>query len=327
MKEWSSVHLHYAEPWENFLSKGIAPFIEKIMCDQLAERFFFIRYWHRGPHIRLRIKSKRENSDELKKIISAYFVQFFKENPSDPLNGVNNKEQIKKETDISWLPNNSFHFIPYSPEIERYGGEVAMLIAEKQFEASSKVILSIIKESEAWNYNKAMAKAIQLHLAFAYATGMDLAEAALFYSKIFKIWLPKACTSTEAFDDNKGVILDAFHKNYEVQQETILPFFEKLWTAMKNQEKFEQNWLMEWISDTIQMRKELTNIQNENKFTRPKWYTPESVSEVGILNQERWSVYDSYIHMTNNRLGILNRDEGYLGYIMMQGFLYLKGKM
>ena len=35
-------------------------------------------------------------------------------------------------------------------------------------------------------------------------------------------------------------------------------------------------------------------------------------------NQERWAIYDSYVHMTNNRLGILNRDEAYLAYIMVE---------
>ena len=28
--------------------------------------------------------------------------------------------------------------------------------------------------------------------------------------------------------------------------------------------------------------------------------------------------YADYLHLTNNRLGVLNRDEGYLAYLMMR---------
>ncbi len=324
MKEWLSVHLYYAEPWEGFLSNDIAPFVEKMVDDHLAEAYFFIRYWHKGPHIRLRIKSKSINTNRLQNLVSAYFEKFFIENPSHPINSLDTENPEKAEVDAARLPNNSFHFIPYHRETERYGGEAAIAIAERQFGVSSRVVLSIIKECEAWNYNKALGKAMYLHLAFAYATDMSLAEAALFFNRIFEIWLPRTSTSEEAFYKNKDVVLKAFRENYEAQKVSILPLFEKLWLAMKNDSEFEQNWLMDWISDTKQIRKDLCQIQSEKKFIMPKWFTIDHTSAVDISHQERWAVYGSYIHMTNNRLGILNRDEGYLGYVMMHGFSHLK---
>lgn len=41
-----------------------------------------------------------------------------------------------------------------------------------------------------------------------------------------------------------------------------------------------------------------------------------NLTSIGKDRYERWLIYDSYVHMTNNRSGVLNRDEGYLGYLM-----------
>jgi hypothetical protein len=38
----------------------------------------------------------------------------------------------------------------------------------------------------------------------------------------------------------------------------------------------------------------------------------------GLAKQQLWAIYDSYIHMLNNRLGIMNRDEGYLGFLIKE---------
>ncbi|MGB5931124.1 MAG: lantibiotic dehydratase C-terminal domain-containing protein, partial [Cyclobacteriaceae bacterium] len=46
------------------------------------------------------------------------------------------------------------------------------------------------------------------------------------------------------------------------------------------------------------------------------WYPHKKPDEYDQYTFDRWRIYDSYVHMTNNRLGIQNRDEAYLAYLI-----------
>jgi len=42
----------------------------------------------------------------------------------------------------------------------------------------------------------------------------------------------------------------------------------------------------------------------------------QSIPGVPDIQLDRWSIYADYLHLTNNRLGILNRDEPFLSYLI-----------
>jgi len=67
-----------------------------------------------------------------------------------------------------------------------------------------------------------------------------------------------------------------------------------------------------WVKDIVGMTYPFGEIQKDNKLTPPEWYMKRKVDNFSVEQQERWSIYDSYVHMINNRLGIKNRDEAYL---------------
>ena len=80
---WLAAFLYYAEPWEGFLIKVVQPFVRSVMEKNMAEQFFFIRYWERGPHIRLRFKGEKEPLEsKVKPQLESYFRSYFKEKPS-----------------------------------------------------------------------------------------------------------------------------------------------------------------------------------------------------------------------------------------------------
>ena len=58
-KQWLAAYLYYSGNWEKFLTNSVKPFVEDILDRKLAEQYFFIRYWERGPHIRLRFKGDK----------------------------------------------------------------------------------------------------------------------------------------------------------------------------------------------------------------------------------------------------------------------------
>lgn len=320
-KTWLAAYLYHAEPWEQFLLKIMKPFVDDVIKKALAEQFFFIRFWERGPHIRLRFKGDTDTlQNQIKPQLENYFLSYFKEHPSvrqDP------DDMNKWPVDQQWLPNDSVQYIEYDPEVERYGGPYAILTAEKQFEASSRTVLAVIEESDSWDYDRALGAAIQLHLGFTFALGMNLAEAVEFYSRIARHWFASAYgytagISPEELKKRQEITMKAFEENFERQKTTLVTFHQTLWSALTEGMEFEQEWLNLWIRRMRAIADELKDIQQQNKLVIPQWFQPEPDKKTPVDQQYWWPVLESYIHMTNNRLGILNRDEAYLGYLIKE---------
>ena len=331
-KMWLAAYLYYNEPWEVFLVDAVEPFVKEVMDNKWAEQYFFIRYWEKGPHIRLRFLGDKDVLEkEVKPALIKHFETYFKQHPSERQDP-NWLEDAEPE--YAWYPNNTVQFIEYEPETDRYGGPHGLIVSEKQFQHSSNAIISIIKESEAqWDYNRALGAAIQLHLGFAHSLGMDLQETMDFYSRFFQNWFPRAYyffekdITEEELASRREETLKAFETNFNAQNEMLVPFFQTVWEALENGEQFEQEWLHDWLDNTKIVGIELAKLQKNKQLITPEWYNVDDerkeATNVPRERRELWAIYDSYIHMTNNRLGILNRDEGYLAYLIRESMKLL----
>ena len=51
--------------------EAIAPYVKTVLQTRIAQQYFFIRYWDRGPHIRLRFKAEKHVIDQLLQPIAA----------------------------------------------------------------------------------------------------------------------------------------------------------------------------------------------------------------------------------------------------------------
>lgn len=319
-KSWLATYLYYNEPWDKFIVEAVNPFAKKIMSEGIAEQYFFIRYWERGPHIRLRFFGDTEKMmEKIKPQIDSYFADYFKKNPSKDIKA-DWMDQLPE--DQKWYPNNSVQYIEYEPETERYGGPDAILVAEKQFQASSNAILAIMSESEEWSYEKAMGSAIQLHLSFAYAVGMNLEEVKYFYDLIFRSWFHRAYYNYErnlSEDEMKrrsDITMKAFEDNFIKQKDFLVATHKTLWDAFNGEVEFEQDWLNNWIVEMKKIDSALSELQKQGKFIIPRYFDKTVPGGIRENMYEKMTVYESYIHMTNNRIGILNRDEAFLGYLI-----------
>ena len=58
--QYLSFYIFYSEPWKNLLVESVHPLLKKLFDENLINQYFFIRYWEKGPHIRLRLKRKPE---------------------------------------------------------------------------------------------------------------------------------------------------------------------------------------------------------------------------------------------------------------------------
>jgi len=318
---WLAAYLYRGEPWEKFLIETVKPFVDKTMENRWADRFFFVRYWERGPHIRLRFKGNAETLEkQVKPQLDSYFPEYFREHPSQRITPENIEEFPPEQ---QWFPNDSVQYIDYEPEIERYGGPAGILIAERQFEASSRAVFAVIEESGDWDYDRALGAAIQLHLGFAFALGMDLVETGEFFTQISRTWFSRAYgyttdTPKDEIKERQKITLNAFDENFQRQKPTLVPYHQTLWSAFTEEVEFEQEWLNQWLENMTAVKNELITAQEQNTLVIPQWFKPETGKKTPEHRRKLWTIFESYVHMTNNRLGILNRDEAYLGYLIKE---------
>lgn len=331
-KSWLAVHLYYNEPWEEFLTKALEPYINSVIRSGVAEQYFFIRYWDRGPHIRLRFKGDTTVFEQIfRPNLLEHFENYFEDKPSkrtDPHYPENFPEELK------WLPNNSVHFFNYEPEVERYGGITGVQIAEEHFHASSDAVLSKIKEKGLnWTYDDAMGTAIRLHLSFIFTMGLDLNSAVSFFRMIFYNWLPRSFRvyskglSREDYHKLSHETIESFSKAYELQKPGLISFHQNLWEGLLENIELEDDILNSWIQRNLSLRDKLNFANSNNQLVKiPSTYKLSAYHDQNLNPEQKlhWNLLADYIHMTNNRLGILNRDEGYLGFLMMKSLRALQ---
>ena len=57
---WVVAHLYYDQPWLNFLTKSVKPFVDSLTKSGIIERYYFERSQDRGAHIRLYFRCNEE---------------------------------------------------------------------------------------------------------------------------------------------------------------------------------------------------------------------------------------------------------------------------
>jgi len=293
--------------------------VADMLARGLADQYFFIRYWERGPHLRLRFRGEVDVLErELKPEIDACFNDYMRRHPT-----TREGWAVEAATLQNWYPNDSIQYVTYEPEIERYGGDVGMPIGERQFQASSNAVLAAISESDNWDYERALGAAIQLHLAYAHGLGLALADLTSFFALVAEGWLPRAYpydekTSIEEHQNKRGETLKAFESTYSEQKEMLVAFVATLWQALNEGVSFEQEWLNTWHAEMKLIGKDLGEAHRAGELTMGM-YNQRAVERWKKHDQKQpWLILESYVHMTNNRLGILNMDEAFLGYLIKE---------
>lgn len=319
--KWLTACLFYGEPWEEFLIKAVKPYIDVVRQTGVAERCFFQRSWDRGPHIRLWFKGNEyilENM--LKPNLQEHFTQYYESRPS--LTVEPNYPNTFPES-YKWYPNNSVQFEDYEPELDRFGGTLELSLFEKQYEASSNIVLSIIKDKASlWTYNEMVGTAIKLHLSFAYSVGMSMGEACDFFQLLSRKWGARNAKEMEKLNNRTDSAPDlatirSFQKIFEIQYKDIVPYHAALWELFKNYRKMDDPGMVNWFHVNTNLGLELNLALDSGKLRQRPNTLPGHIYH-STEQQALWNYFEEFISLTNNRLGIHNKNEGYLYYVMGQ---------
>ena len=134
---WLALHVFYAGDHDRLLLDAIRPALTQLRKNKLIARYFFIRYWNGGPHVRLRVQC-RESIErvetQLRQPIEA-FLRTESAGPPDPARYEIEAARIREveerlgaaavgavEPIEPLQPADSVQTRPYHFDVRRYGG-------------------------------------------------------------------------------------------------------------------------------------------------------------------------------------------------------------
>lgn len=153
---WRSWHLHVdslaPQALETAVLEVLAPAVAGFSTGQAPRPWFFIRYWQRGPHLRLRLADPTE--DEAAALATRMATMLAALNASlAPADRITADSYRAAATPIAAIgtrgaPEPVEPLLPggvhpgtYEPEVDRYGGAELMAASEELFHASSAMVL------------------------------------------------------------------------------------------------------------------------------------------------------------------------------------------
>ena len=264
-------------------------------------KFFFIRYWERGPHIRARFLGLPE--EEFMEL--GYRLRRRAELATGSASADNARralslypDQIQEEgQQANQLAPGQTVEIAYEPEIQRYGGVQALQINEHLFEESSRLALVVVAKTQNAADRRAV---IALGLTIAAITEMAASrEAVCAFSLMMKQFWQSYVPDPDASEERAWRMLTA---------SSPLRAVLKLDTARS--QPLVEHWRTTLATHLTQLR----NLAASASLTHP--LTGFQAKGSQEIEDVLWSILFSQIHMLNNRLGITPQQEFFFASLL-----------
>ena len=265
----------------------VAPLARHAAAAGWARRWFFIRYRDRVPHLRFRLfgPAARLESEARPAIETAA--------AADPRVG-----------EIAW--------VPYEPELERYAGAAGVTVAEAIFEASSETALAMLAKlppagdgGESGDDRGArLGKALLAALVALHVFLGERWQAAHLMRLVSRSILDQLFSGETA---STAAWRDAFERGYERQSELLTRFVDAGWSALETAAGDAlPDELAAYRDALVRARGRLAGLAAVGRLEA----SPGQVAPWGPELAMR--LLPSYVHMTNNRLGVRVPEESYL---------------
>lgn len=179
-----SYHLYYHESLDLATTEFLGPTVAGLLRRGAVDRFFFIRYYLGGPHLRLRLRARPGREGEVRSAVESAAAELFTRRPSGRSLP---EETIAKaneailaadpgEGDASIYPDNSLRVLPYRPEVDRYGGPDLLEYSVSFFTVSSVAAVGYLARHAGRPRARRMAEAFRLLLRQALGYALDRKE-------------------------------------------------------------------------------------------------------------------------------------------------------
>lgn len=290
---WLGVHLFfdgdiYRETADRVILEVVAPLVGESLERDWIRRFFFVRYSEGGAHVRLRLYGRPE-------VLDRRLKPRLRECAAAELGH-----------DAAAGPVRRLAWVPYEPEVERYGGPHGVVLAEQLFHDSSEIAIRLLRKLGARErparLGQALLAMVVLLSAFldTRARSADLADT---YGRSYLQALAPDPAQQAAW-------LRAFERGYDRQADKLAAYLEVAWETLAAGEE---------------LTPELTRYRQRLRTIAERF---RSLLEGGKLQREAQTFRDweesvgmilpSYMHLMNNRLGITGQEESYLSVLITQ---------
>lgn len=333
---WIALHVFYASDSNPVLTDAVRPLVAELRREDLLERWFFIKYWMEGPHVRLRLLPRRaEDRARVQAIAEERLAAFLRRRPAlyevdaDGTSEVYKKlflaeyseeeyEERYGDGHMPFRPNNSVHSFPYELEFDRYGGPEGMELAQWHFEHSSDVVLELLASTNVHVRTVMLGLSVQLSLALCYVFLDTDEEVTRFLAWYQSFW---ETTYQERPEDYH----DGFRRNYLRMEDRLVERVERV-RAAANEDPDELTPLeRRWITHARELRQRVEALQEAGRL---EFVKRDGSGERGPLEDAsmvRFILLSSYVHMTSNRLGVSILDEIYLCFVLQLAYERLAG--
>jgi thiopeptide-type bacteriocin biosynthesis protein len=164
MTEWISVHVFYAGSLDHLLVEGVRGMLSRLRAAGAVRRWFFVRYWNGGRHLRLRVEPSHGQEVGVASIVQEELRAFVAHHPGGQedsaaylrladrmqaalLSAARDRGLAEPEDVEAPQPTDSVQLRTYRYESERYGGTVARTLAEGHFWRSSELATTVVSRT------------------------------------------------------------------------------------------------------------------------------------------------------------------------------------
>ncbi|HEU4711112.1 MAG TPA: thiopeptide-type bacteriocin biosynthesis protein [Pyrinomonadaceae bacterium] len=306
MARWHSLHIHYYDPQDALLVDAIAPLVhsERGPC---PSRWFFLRYWKQGPHIRLRLFLDDSTADGFLHTAQTTLREYLAIHPStnappdarlkEILETIAGLEGGQPQTQ-ELLPDNTLRFDRYEPEYEKYGGEIGVALAEDLFERSSELTLDLLSLIHG-KPGQRFAVSFNMMLNGLRGAGLNEAGIADFLATYSRFW---SRYSSQLVNVDWQADFDERKRKLSASAAAIL--LDRLPTESPTGAALAR-WREIIRNATQALESKADEILPNVTMAGPNLTTA----------QRREFVWFNYLHTHNNRLGVMPAQEAYLAYL------------
>ncbi|MEU6480414.1 lantibiotic dehydratase C-terminal domain-containing protein [Streptomyces sp. NPDC047017] len=150
---WVGAHVFTGHPLDLVVGALLPEAVAELRRRGLADRFFFLRHWQGGPHLRLRVRLTAPAAEPaVRAALEAHTAAFFRTlPPSRPMTAQQYRSLSRQlaarepESEPGALaPNDSLAFHAYRPEYGKYGRGAALRAVEEAFATCSELALAAV---------------------------------------------------------------------------------------------------------------------------------------------------------------------------------------
>ncbi|MCE7080565.1 thiopeptide-type bacteriocin biosynthesis protein [Streptomyces sp. ST2-7A] len=156
---WRAWHLHTASPARSLHDRVVTEVVSPVVATLPGRPWFFIRYWHAGPHVRLRIGDL--DASEAERVEAALTEGLGAagrlRDDETPIGADAHRAVAARLALGEGIPGSDpgvremlppgVHRAVYEPELERYGGARLMPASEHLFRLSSELIAAFLRRA------------------------------------------------------------------------------------------------------------------------------------------------------------------------------------